>query len=511
MPPGSAIESLEYGLVYPPGSYHEPTSGDLKRLLDPRNDPLPANGGGSLPPLPGYAPSSTNRYQPGVIPPQQTVPQTTPQQYPYTAPSNNSPVQTPPAAMYTPAPLPGRATGGSLVYVPRNGTESGQPVFIQQSWVQELTPQTAGADGQDAAQTQQQTERKAKHKKKSSGATTFTGKMHLSPSDEYVGSTETAAPAQTAQPAPLWRPAQQTQDSTPAAGLRITSEPMNSLAARVQALFAEQTDSQLTQGSAATIHALPSLPLDPLLNSLNGETAAASQTQATAAPGQVTPAGVTPAGSTPSGELSMAQYTPSAQEAATGAYSAPKQQQGTPETPPAAQPEVQPEAKPPAAAPVHRSRRARRAAQKQAQSLSTYQGEPAQQTQAQPQAVEPEPQPVEQAPAQAYPPDQQTQPASSNGGLTDEELQQQNLPPLRGPWVRVQRQPNPTSPREEAEMQLRAIESGYSAWLGGTGLLNYRSGDLGYDHLSALEAPFEASLAHGYTVRVDNRGQARVS
>jgi tetratricopeptide (TPR) repeat protein len=504
MPPGSAIESLETGLIYPPGSYHEPTSGDLKRLLDPRNDPLPANGGSSLPALPGYAPSSTNRYQPGVIPPQQRVPQTTPQQqYPYTAPSSNLPVQTPPAAMYTPAPLPGRTTGGSLVYAPQNVPQTGQPVFIRQSWVQEMTPQSAGGDGQDAAQTEQKT----RHKKKSSGATTFTGKMHLSPSDEYVGSTEPAAPAQTAQPAPLWRPTQQAQDSAPAAGLRITSEPMNSLAARVQALFADQTDSQLTQGSAATIHAMPSLPVDPLLNSLNGQTAAASQTSGVnAAPGQVTPAGTTPAGSAPSGELSMAQYTPSAQEAATGAYSAPKQQQGQQETPPAPavqQPEVQPEAKPSAAARVHRSRRARRAAQKQAQSLSTWQGEaPPQTTQAQPQAVEPEPQPQEQAPAVAYPSDQQTQPASSNSGLTDEELQQQNLPPLRGPWVRVQRQPNPTSPREEAEMQLRAIESGYSAWLGGTGVLNYRSGDLGYDHLSALEAPFEASLAMGYNVRL---------
>ena len=51
-------------------------------------------------------------------------------------------------------------------------------------------------------------------------------------------------------------------------------------------------------------------------------------------------------------------------------------------------------------------------------------------------------------------------------------------------------------------MQLRAIESGYSAWLGGTGLINYRSGALGYDHLAALEAPFEASLPMGYHARL---------
>ena len=51
-------------------------------------------------------------------------------------------------------------------------------------------------------------------------------------------------------------------------------------------------------------------------------------------------------------------------------------------------------------------------------------------------------------------------------------------------------------------MQLRSIESGYSSWLGGTGIVNYRSGALGFDHLSALEAPFEASAPLGYNARV---------
>jgi hypothetical protein len=54
------------------------------------------------------------------------------------------------------------------------------------------------------------------------------------------------------------------------------------------------------------------------------------------------------------------------------------------------------------------------------------------------------------------------------------------------------------SPRDEAEMQLRSIESGYSGWLGGSGYINYRSGTLGYDHLAALEAPFEVSMPLGY-------------
>jgi hypothetical protein len=102
---------------------------------------------------------------------------------------------------------------------------------------------------------------------------------------------------------------------------------------------------------------------------------------------------------------------------------------------------------------------------------------------------------TEEAPAQ-------TQSTQTPNGLTDEELEQRNLPPLRGSWYRVQRQSPTLSPRDQAEMQLQSIESGYSAWLGGTGLLNYRSGNLGYDHLSALEAPFEASMPIGHGARL---------
>ena len=39
---------------------------------------------------------------------------------------------------------------------------------------------------------------------------------------------------------------------------------------------------------------------------------------------------------------------------------------------------------------------------------------------------------------------------------------------------------------------------GVRGWVGGAGLLNYRTGDLGYDHLTALEAPFEASVESEY-------------
>jgi cellulose synthase operon protein C len=49
---------------------------------------------------------------------------------------------------------------------------------------------------------------------------------------------------------------------------------------------------------------------------------------------------------------------------------------------------------------------------------------------------------------------------------------------------------------------LRFIEGGYSGWLAGTGIVSYRSGALGYDHLAALEAPFEASLSTGPFARL---------
>ncbi len=92
-------------------------------------------------------------------------------------------------------------------------------------------------------------------------------------------------------------------------------------------------------------------------------------------------------------------------------------------------------------------------------------------------------------------------PSATGSGLSDQDLQERNLPPLRGPWVRIQRERRAPSPRDEAEMQLRTIESSYSPWLGGAGIINYRSGNLGFDHLSALEAPFEVSAPLGYSAR----------
>ncbi len=93
-------------------------------------------------------------------------------------------------------------------------------------------------------------------------------------------------------------------------------------------------------------------------------------------------------------------------------------------------------------------------------------------------------------------------PPSQSTGASDEDLQQQNLPPLRGPWIRIQRQAAPPSPRDLAEEQLQQIESGYSGWLGGTSLVNYRSGAPGYAQLAAIESPFEASAPLGIHARI---------
>ncbi len=77
-------------------------------------------------------------------------------------------------------------------------------------------------------------------------------------------------------------------------------------------------------------------------------------------------------------------------------------------------------------------------------------------------------------------------------GITDDELMKENLPPLRGHYERpsIVRQ---RDLREQAQMNLATIEAGYSAWAGGTGIVNHRSGTAGFDALTALQAPFEAS------------------
>jgi tetratricopeptide (TPR) repeat protein len=95
-------------------------------------------------------------------------------------------------------------------------------------------------------------------------------------------------------------------------------------------------------------------------------------------------------------------------------------------------------------------------------------------------------------PSQAVIPEQQQDYFERPTSATDDELMKENLPPLRGSYERpsIVRQ---RDLREQAQINLSNIEAGYSAWLGGTGVVNHRSGTTGFDALTVLQAPFEVS------------------
>jgi cellulose synthase operon protein C len=248
--------------------------------------------------------------------------------------------------------------------------------------------------------------------------------------------------------------------------------PPSQLPSRTSSSSPEQSanNSQPVLQSGSNIHNIPAAPVPQPLTS-----------QPASAPDQ--------------SSYNMAQYSPSAQDAATGAFSAPQQQR--------------PSTRPPAAAPEKPHAAATAPARKRESAKSRSQSsQPSAQQPTQPPAQTLGKAPIGAAPQQAAV-QQPIESASQNpaetttgAGLSDQELEQQNLPPLRGPWIRMKRQANPPSPREEAEQQLAAIESGYSGWLGGSSLVNYRSGAPGYDQLAAIESPFEASAPLGYHARI---------
>ena len=467
MPPDSAVKSLDSGLGYPAGTLAPSAPGDTKRLLDPRHEPM-AN---SLPPLPAYPSASPNQAPVNLTgPPAESAPQ-----HQWLNTPSNDPLPMPGGPGVSIVPLPnslGAAPGNAPVFTPQNareGTSVAQPVLIQQSWTHPLTmwPTVSATHKRKKAHKAHATHSAARPRP---SATTpaashrSAGTVHLPPSEQTIASTEPA----------------------PQPGLRITAQPMGPLAAQVHARFAEETDGQLTQGSAAAIHILANAPVNSQIQMGAAHTAQA--------PGPAS-----------EGQYTQAQYTPSAQEAATGAYSVPRKQTETPPQKPAA-------SAPQSYAHAKTHKKTKRATQQARQQARRQASQPNSSTLGNTPALNNAPEtPASETSQQNQPPynpQAQTNAPSSTGtgsssaGLTDEELQQRNLPPLRGPWVRVQREPKPVSPREEAEMQLRTIESGYSGWLGGTGYINYRSGALGFDHLSALESPFEASAPLGYNGRV---------
>jgi tetratricopeptide (TPR) repeat protein len=480
LPPGSAAERLDAGLTTQGGA-SLPATGDMKRLLDPRNLPVT---GPRVPPLPGYRPNSQMKASAetpsGVASSglSATQPPAGTRQNQWLNSPSGDPLPLPAGTpMGSPNAMQSQGAQAPPVYVQQSspGTKpattptTGQPVLVEQSYKQ--GQQTAMNSGSSRVQVHVQGQPGTGGQSASGSSNSqygassqYMGKVNLPASEQNVETTDGSGHA--AGQAPVRNVAPVAKD-TPAVALRISSRPMGAMAAQVQALFSEQTDSQLTQGSAATIHGVPNV-------------SAAAATNAGGANGS----GV--------GALMAAQYTPSAQEAATGAYSAPKPQAAPqPETTTAP-------TKPPAAKKKRMSARARKKAARgtSTQNTQTLSNAPTSETPLPEQAT-----PRQQA-TQGLPDAPAPATTTSETGLTDQELQERNLPPLRGPWVRTQRQAEPMSPREEAEMQLRGIEASYSAYVGGDGIINYRTGAPGYDHLAALEAPFEASLPMGYNARL---------
>ncbi len=528
MPQGTPTDRLAHDLAYPDVNtkpHTARTAGDLARLLDPTyaaaNEPFQKTV--KLPPLPAYGPDPYLGTAPVVIGQQQNTI------------ARQTELPTAPATTQIPLPQPTRST---------TTTQRSSAPQTPELEVPSAANGTATAGAATAASPA--THKRSRKSKQNAASTGYSGQMNLPTTEENITNTEPALPARTQAPAqttapqqPVWIPAPstteqipqpQTQQAVPPqsapqepesqqtapqynptspapdtaappppsqqpqvppifipspqssnrppdAGsqpaLRISPQPMNGDAAQVQAQFAEQTDGQLTQGSASQIRDLGNAPI----------TLPSSQ-----------PADVQTASNEPLVHpvWSDTQYTPSAQEAATGAYSAQKPQnrnntqtqpQQTVQPPPQQPvqtniPSTQNQAQTPSSAAKKRARRA-------TETVPTLVTAPTEQT------------------GPSAPDAQQDQPApvAAQPGISDEQLEQQNLPPLRGPWVRVRREPQPVNPRDEAEQQLRSLESGYSGWMGGDGSFNYRSGDLGYDRLAALEAPFEFSVPLGYHAR----------
>ncbi|MDE1154209.1 MAG: cellulose synthase subunit BcsC-related outer membrane protein [Acidobacteriaceae bacterium] len=87
---------------------------------------------------------------------------------------------------------------------------------------------------------------------------------------------------------------------------------------------------------------------------------------------------------------------------------------------------------------------------------------------------------------------------------TDTDLRDRNLPPLRG-YFDPRTSMNPKAPlteRQQTQLDLALIESGFSNWLGGSVIAAYRSGQPGIDRLASLTVPFEVSFALGKTARL---------
>ena len=457
MPPGTTAKSFSGGFAVPSVAYPSIGPGNTMRLLDPRSNlgPTPEQ----IAPLPSYATQSSASAQP-------VLPKGSPSQR--TSPSN-SPLPTPPrpsVPIYAPTEQ-GTGPAAQPTYNSTDGNSSNRsasaPVLVEQSATQPalISPATNGTSTSAPP------------------LDLYTGivnpvptETNAAPDSNSISVTPPAGVADTI-----------AQNSTPITNLRIESQPMDAVAAQAQSQFANETDSQLTEGSATLIHAVPNAPVSEM------------PTVQSAPPNQ--------------SAYSIAQYAPSAQEAATGAFSSPLQQIVA-QQPPAVAAIPGPcgaAAKPKASPSSATHKRKKPGLPTCAQSVPSTQ-EPMQTLGNAPIGEDTTPGSAatnELAASQSQQPVSASAeaPAQTSGsGVSDQELEQRNLPPLHGPWIRLQRQANPLSPREQAEQQLQAIESGYSGWLGGTSMLNYRSGTPGYNQLAAVESPFEVSTPLGAHARL---------
>ncbi|HEY1804680.1 MAG TPA: cellulose synthase subunit BcsC-related outer membrane protein [Terracidiphilus sp.] len=456
-PPGSSVQNPSANPAYPATSPAQ-NAGDVKRLLNPNLHAPPS--AEELAPLPSYKSFAS---------PEVTIPPP-PTSTAGATPASNNPlplrfadVVTGQSAEQGTAP----PEQGTSQFDRRTATPT-PPVFVP--------PSAAGNTNSPRPQ--------------SPSLGQLTGRVNPPPSDESTASA----------------PTNDSEAPQPSSSAQPNAPPMNVLAAQSDQSRGAQASNQPAPTSAAVIHSIPNatVPSSP-------STAATRSTATTPTP-STAPAPLTPPVHAPGqGIYNTAQYTPSAQDAASGAYSAPQQQPSpqqqqrsalpspqsttSPAAPSACQTTVPscPPAQPaPTIAPTHRKRR-------KSTSQPTAPAPPTETLGNAPIGTGPETQPPPPSDAQTpSAPAQQT----AGSAASDEELQQQNLPPLRGPWIRIQRQAAPPSPRDLAEQQLQAIESGYSGWLGGTSLLNYRSGAAGYSQLAAIESPFEASAPLGVNARI---------
>jgi tetratricopeptide (TPR) repeat protein len=527
MPANTPTDKLAHELAYPdvnPKTHRAMTAADLQRLLDPAyaaaNDPFPKTV--KLPPLPSYGPDPYLGKAP-VIPNEQpntiarqtdipTAPATTTIEEPLPQEPDlrhavPQPQSTAPANTSTPLPNDSGTTNHHRRHGSKSSAQPGdpgyqgrmnlpatdenvtttepvqgtvpaqQPVFIPvpQTTVPATQPQLSLPWNPPVTNAPQQNQ--------PAGQPLNSAPINSPPfNPEPV---IPASPRQGVPPAVIPPPQASLSDRKPdiRTGLRLSAEPTGDKAATTQAQFADQTDAQLTQGSASQVRNIENVPVLPPSQLVVQSTDVARATEQPPT-------------------FSGVQYTPSAQEAATGAYSAqhpqpqnnqvqtnqPQSQsqvQGQVKQTPLSQPTPQQAQQP--AAPKQAKPKRPAAKRERVPTLVTAPGE-----QPQAPAVAAEPQTQAQQPAAQQP----------DAGISDQELQDRSLPPLRGPWVKVRREPQPISPRDEAELALRSLESSYSAWLGGTGLMNYRSGDLGYDRLAALESPFEIATPLGYNARL---------